>query len=96
MTSTDMQKRVLIVDDALIMRQRIKQIALQAGWQIAGEAQDGVAALEFFRQEKPQLVTLDIVMPNMAGVDTLKQMEETIGGLVEALTSHPPMSMKKT
>ena len=74
MTSTDKQKRVLIVDDALIMRQRIKQIALQAGWQIAGEAKDGVEALELYRREKPQLVTLDIVMPNMDGVDTLKQM----------------------
>ena len=79
MTSTDKQKRVLIVDDALIMRQRIKQIALQAGWQIAGEAKDGVEALELFRQEKPQLVTLDIVMPNMDGVDTLKQNCYDIG-----------------
>lgn len=67
-------KRVLIVDDALIMRQRIKDIALQAGWQIAGEAKDGAEAVELYRREKPNLVTLDIVMPKMDGVAALKQM----------------------
>lgn len=67
-------KRVLIVDDALIMRQRIKDIALQAGWQIAGEARDGAEAVELYRREKPNLVTLDIVMPKMDGVAALKQM----------------------
>jgi two-component system chemotaxis response regulator CheY len=67
-------KRVLIVDDALIMRERIKEIALKAGWQIAGEARDGAEAVEMYRREKPNLVTLDIVMPKMDGVAALKQM----------------------
>ena len=69
-------KRVLIVDDALIMRQRIKDIAEEAGWQIAGEAKDGEEAVALFQQEKPDLVTLDIVMPNLDGVSALKQMME--------------------
>ena len=67
-------KRVLIVDDALIMRQRIKQIALLAGWSVAGEAKDGKEAVALFRQQKPDLVTMDIVMPTMDGVEALKQM----------------------
>ena len=67
-------KRVLIVDDALIMRQRIKDIAEEAGWQVAGEAEDGKQAVALFEQEEPDLVTLDIVMPNLDGVSALKQI----------------------
>jgi two-component system chemotaxis response regulator CheY len=67
-------KRVLIVDDALIMRQRIKDIAEESGWQVVGEAKDGEEAVALYQQEKPDLVTLDIVMPNMDGVAALKRM----------------------
>jgi two-component system chemotaxis response regulator CheY len=67
-------KRVLIVDDALIMRKRIKEIAEEAGWQIAAEAKDGEEAVALYQQEKPDLVTLDIVMPNLDGVSALKQI----------------------
>ena len=66
--------RVLIVDDALIMRSRIKEIAHDAGWEVAGEAQDGVEAVALYQQEHPDLVTLDIVMPNLDGVAALKQI----------------------
>jgi two-component system chemotaxis response regulator CheY len=69
-------KRVLIVDDALIMRLRIKEIAEEAGWLVAGEAKDGQEAVDMFKKEKPDLVTLDIVMPKMDGVSALKQMME--------------------
>ena len=68
------EKRVLIVDDALIMRKRIKEIAEEAGWQVAGEAKDGEEAVAMYQREKPDLVTLDIVMPKMNGVAALKQM----------------------
>ena len=67
-------KRVLIVDDALIIRKRIREIAEEAGWQVAGEAKDGEEAVALYQQEKPDLVTLDIVMPKMNGVSALKQM----------------------
>ena len=67
-------KRVLIVDDALIMRKRIKEIAEEAGWQVAGEARDGEEAVVLYQQEKPDLVTLDIVMPKLDGVSALQQM----------------------
>jgi two-component system chemotaxis response regulator CheY len=67
-------KRVLVVDDALIMRKRIRDIAEEAGWEVAGEAKDGEEAVALFRQKRPDLVTLDIVMPNLDGVSALKQM----------------------
>jgi two-component system chemotaxis response regulator CheY len=67
-------KRVLIVDDALIMRKRIKEIAEEAGWQVAGEAKDGREAVAMYLQQKPDLVTLDVVMPNLDGISALKQM----------------------
>ena len=67
-------KRVLIVDDALIMRKRIKEIAEEAGWQVAGEAEDGEQAVQLYRQKRPDLVTMDIVMPNIDGVAALKQL----------------------
>ncbi len=68
------EKRVLIVDDALIMRKRIRQIAEEAGWQVAGEAKDGEEALVLYEREKPDLVTMDIVMPKMDGVSALQQL----------------------
>ena len=69
-----MAKRVLIVDDALIMRRRIKEIAEEAGWVVAGEATNGEEAVALYQQEQPDLVTLDIVMPKMDGVTALKRM----------------------
>lgn len=69
-------KRLLVVDDALIMRAMIKDIARQAGWEIAGEATNGREGLERYRELKPDLVTLDIVMPEMDGVEALRQMRQ--------------------
>jgi two-component system chemotaxis response regulator CheY len=69
-------KRVLIVDDAMIMRQRIKDVAEEAGWLVAGEAKNGEEAVTMYQQESPDLVTLDIVMPELDGVSALKQMIE--------------------
>ncbi|MHC4080872.1 MAG: response regulator [Planctomycetota bacterium] len=69
-----MAKRVLIVDDALIMRKRIRDIAERAGWEVAGEAANGEEAVAMYEQANPDLVTLDIVMPGMDGVTALKQM----------------------
>lgn len=71
-----MAKRVLIVDDALIMRMRIKEIALDAGWEIAGEAADGQEGLDRHRELAPDLTTLDIVMPNLDGVAALRRIKE--------------------
>ena len=71
-----MPKRVLIVDDALIMRMRIKEIALDSGWEIAGEAANGEEGLVRYRELRPDLTTLDIVMPGMDGVSALRRIRE--------------------
>lgn len=67
-----MGKRLLIVDDALIMRKRIKEIAQKAGWEVAGEAADGAEALRKHQELRPDLTTMDIVMPKMDGVAALR------------------------
>ena len=69
-----MTKRLLIVDDAVIMRMRIRDIARDAGWDIAGEAADGREAVARFQELHPDLTTLDIVMPNMDGVAALREI----------------------
>src|SRR5262245_43097218 len=71
-----MAKRVLIVDDALIMRMRIREIALESGWEIAGEASNGEEGLARYRELRPDLTTLDIVMPRLDGVSALRQIRQ--------------------
>lgn len=71
-----MNNTLLIVDDALIMRMRIREIAVQAGWEVIGEAANGTQAVEMYRNLKPDLVTLDIVMPEMDGVEALRRIRE--------------------
>ncbi len=66
--------RLLIVDDAMIMRLRIATIAREAGWEVAGEAADGAEGLARYRELRPDLVTLDIVMPTLDGVETLRSL----------------------
>ncbi|HUX88186.1 MAG TPA: response regulator [Chloroflexota bacterium] len=70
-----MAKRVLIVDDALIMRMRIKEIARESGWEIAGEAVNGAEAVAKYRELRPDLTTLDIVMPELDGVSALREIK---------------------
>ncbi len=69
-----MANRVLIVDDALIMRERIGSIAEESGWSVVGKAANGMEAIGLFEQQSPDLVTLDIVMPILDGVATLRQL----------------------
>ena len=71
-----MAKRVLVVDDAMIMRMRIKEIAREAGWEIAGEATNGEEAILRFCELRPDLTTLDIVMPKMDGVSALRRIKQ--------------------
>jgi two-component system chemotaxis response regulator CheY len=71
-----MAKRVLVVDDAMIMRMRIKEIARDSGWEIAGEAANGEEGLAQYRDLRPDLMTLDIVMPKMDGVAVLRQIRQ--------------------
>jgi len=66
--------RLLVVDDATIMRMRISGVAREAGWEIVAEATNGVEGLAKYREHRPDLVTLDIVMPELDGVEMLRQL----------------------
>ena len=69
-----MSKRVLIVDDALFMRTILRDIFTAAGWQIVAEAEDGKQAITEYHTHLPDLVTMDLVMPEMGGVDALQKI----------------------
>ncbi|MBE0595914.1 MAG: response regulator [Desulfuromonadales bacterium] len=69
-----MALRILIVDDALFMRNVLKDIFLRAGFEIAGEAADGVEAVQAYRDLEPDLVTMDIVMPLLSGVEATEEI----------------------
>ena len=67
-----MSKRVLIVDDALFMRTMLRDIFVEAGWQVVAEAENGEQAITEYQAYQPDLVTMDLVMPEMGGIDALK------------------------
>ena len=71
-----MSKRVLIVDDAIFMRMKLKDILEKNGFEVVAEAQNGVEAVEKFKSERPDLVTMDITMPEMDGVAALKNIKQ--------------------
>lgn len=69
-----MAKRVLIVDDALFMRNLLRDIFESAGWEVVAEAENGLQAIEGYNTHQPELVTMDIVMPELGGIDALKKI----------------------
>ena len=69
-----MGQRVLVCDDAIFMRTMIGDILTSAGYEVIGEAETGVQAIERYRDLKPDLVTMDIVMPDMGGIDAVRQI----------------------
>jgi two-component system chemotaxis response regulator CheY len=71
-----MAKRVLVVDDAIFMRMKLKDILEKNGFEVVAEAQNGVEAIEKYKTEKPDLVTMDITMPEMDGITALKEIKK--------------------
>ena len=67
-------RTVLICDDALFMRTMVKDILQQAGFEIVGEAETGIQAIDKYKSLKPALVTMDIVMPEMGGIDAVREI----------------------
>jgi len=70
------KNRVLVVDDAAFMRMMIKDILKKGGFEVVGEAEDGVKAVEKFKELKPDLVTMDITMPEMDGITAVKEIKK--------------------
>lgn len=71
-----MSKRILVVDDAAFMRMMIKDILTKNGYEVVGEAADGAQAVEKFKELQPDLVTMDITMPEMDGITALKEIRK--------------------
>ena len=69
-----MALRVMVVDDALFMRNMLKDIFLRAGHDVIAEAENGEIALDLYRELKPDLVTMDIVMPKKSGIEALQEI----------------------
>jgi two-component system chemotaxis response regulator CheY len=69
-----MTKRVLIVDDAIFMRNMIKDIFAGNGFEVVGEAANGLEAVEKYQQLKPDITTMDIVMPFKSGIEATREI----------------------
>lgn len=69
-----MSKRIMIVDDAAFMRMMIKNILTEAGFEIVAEAENGKQAVDKYNELKPDLVTMDITMPEMDGISAVRQI----------------------
>jgi two-component system chemotaxis response regulator CheY len=69
-----MLKTVLVCDDAVFMRTMLADVLTQAGFAVIGQAKTGAEAVEKYRELRPDLVTMDIVMPDMGGIEAVKEI----------------------
>ncbi|MCR5585815.1 MAG: response regulator [Lachnospiraceae bacterium] len=74
-----MAKSILICDDAAFMRMMIKDILTKNGYDIAGEAENGAVAVDKYSETKPDLVMMDITMPEKDGIQALKEIRSKDG-----------------
>ncbi len=66
--------RLMIVDDSMIIRRRISRAVQDFGLDVVGTAVDGTEAVEIVRQARPQLVTMDLTMPEMDGIECIEEI----------------------
>lgn len=69
-----MGQRVLVCDDAIFMRTMVGEILTRAGYEVVGEAGNGNQAVQKYRELRPDLTTMDIVMPEMGGIDAVREI----------------------
>ncbi|MFP8879298.1 MAG: response regulator [Myxococcota bacterium] len=79
--------RILVADDASFMRQMIREIVEEEGFEVCGEASDGIEVIEAFRRLHPDIVTMDIVMPRKSGIDAVRQIIELDPGACVVMCS---------
>ena len=72
-----MGKKILIVDDAAFMRMMLRDILSKNGFEIVGEAENGKIAVQMYEELKPDVVTMDITMPEMDGIAAVKEIKTT-------------------
>ena len=82
-----MAKNILICDDAAFMRMMIKDILTKNGYNVVGEAENGLKAVEKYPETKPDLVLMDITMPEMDGIQALKKIKELDPGATVIMCS---------
>ncbi len=75
-----MSAKILIVDDAAFMRMMIKNILVKEGYDVVGEAENGAQAVEKYKELNPDLVTMDITMPEMDGISAVKEIMKINSG----------------
>ena len=68
--------RVMVVEDAVFMRMTIRKMIEPEGYEVVGEAGNGVEAVQKYMEAQPDVVMLDITMPEMNGIDALKRIKE--------------------
>ncbi len=68
--------KILVADDASFMRQMIREIVESEGFEVCGEASDGIEAIDEFKRLHPDVVTMDIVMPRKSGIDAVRGIME--------------------
>lgn len=71
-----MKRRILVVDDSFYMRTILKNMLSDAGYDVVGEAPNGETALELARKTFPDLVTLDVILPDSTGLEVLKDLKK--------------------
>jgi len=86
--------RILIVDDSITYRQLLKKILEDGGHTIVGEAGDGMIGIEMFKKLQPDIVTMDITMPNMSGLAALKWILEYDPSAIVIMVSASAQSAK--
>jgi two-component system chemotaxis response regulator CheY len=69
--------RILVVDDASFMRRYLREILEGAGHRVVAEAVDGTEVLDLYESHRPDLVTLDVVMPRKSGIEVLRELRES-------------------
>lgn len=71
-----MAKRILIVDDAAFMRMMIREILTKNGYEVVGEAENGARAIEKYRELLPDLIVMDITMPEVNGIEAVREIRK--------------------
>ncbi|OAS16054.1 two-component system response regulator [Paenibacillus oryzisoli] len=71
-----MMAKILIVDDAAFMRMMLKDILTKGGHEVVGEAENGKVAIQKYQELKPDIVTMDITMPEMEGVEAVREIKK--------------------